>query len=143
MTLVADVVVRPCRREETGEVLALWATARSLPPSVPDDEAAVSGRLEHDQSCLLVAKQAGRIVGSLVSTWDGWRGSMYRLAVAPEHRRRGIARQLVTAGEDYLRAQGARRIGALVAREHAPAVALWVKVGYRDDAHIAWFARNL
>jgi len=67
MTLGTDVVVRPGRRQEVGEVLTLRATARGLAANVPDDEAAVARLLEHDEGCLLVAERAGRIVGSLVT----------------------------------------------------------------------------
>jgi GNAT superfamily N-acetyltransferase len=44
---------------------------------------------------LLVATAHGRIVGSVIGGWDGWRGNIYRLAVVPEYRRLGIARRLV------------------------------------------------
>lgn len=121
----------------------MWAAARRLWASIPDDEAAVARLLEHDESCLLVAERMGRVVGSLVTAWDGWRGNLYRLAVAPDHRGQGVAHDLVRAGERYLRARGARRVSALVTREDAAAVGLWAACGYRDDPHIGRFARNL
>lgn len=86
---VPGVRVRACGREEIGEVLGLWAAARTLATSVPDDRAALEKLLDHDEDCLLVAERAGRIVGTLVAAWDGWRGNMYRLVVLPDHRRQG------------------------------------------------------
>ncbi len=46
------------------------------------------------------SRRDGAIVATLIAAWDGWRGNMYRLAVAPELRREGIARTLVEAGEE-------------------------------------------
>ena len=42
--------------------------------------------------------------GTVIASWDGWRGAMYRLAVLPSLRRRGIAAALVDEGERRLQA---------------------------------------
>lgn len=136
-----EVVVRACRREEVAAVLELWAGARSGHAVSPDDPAAAE-RLAAD-GALLVAEEADRIVGALIAAWDGWRGNMYRLAVRPERRRRGIALALVRAGEERLRSLGAGRVTALVAREDDVAGALWDAAGYERDRAVGRFVRNL
>jgi predicted N-acetyltransferase YhbS len=55
---------------------------------------------------------------------------MYRLAVRPDVRRRGLAATLVRAGEDRLRALGCRRVTALVVDVDAGAADFWTHVGY-------------
>src|SRR3954468_6602407 len=100
---VADVV-------DAAAVLELWGDARSLAANLPDDEAGIRALLDRDASFLLLAERDGRLVGTLIAGWDGWRGSMYRLCVAPDSRRLGIALQLVAAGERLLSERGARRI---------------------------------
>jgi len=92
---------------------------------------------------LLVAELRGRIVGALIATWDGWRGNLYRLAVLPEHRRRGVALRLVRDGERRLVTRGARRISVLAGREDATAAALWAAAGYERDELIGRFVKNL
>ncbi|HIM37810.1 MAG TPA: GNAT family N-acetyltransferase [Dehalococcoidia bacterium] len=47
----------------------------------------------HSASVVLVAEQHHRIVGSVIGTFDGWRGKIYRLAVDPDYRRQGLARK--------------------------------------------------
>ena len=68
---------------------------------------------------------------------------MYRLAVAPEHRRQGVAGRLVAEGERRLRALGARRVTALVWRADDPACSVWAAAGYGDDEGVARYVRNL
>ncbi len=138
---MADVTIRPCTRDEIDAVLELWGAARSPHATTPDDAEAVA--LALDEGALLVAERDGRIVGTLVAGWDGWRGSMARLAVVPEARRRGIARELIAAGEERLRAKGARRVNALVDASDDGVRALWRAAGYADDAATARFVRNL
>jgi ribosomal protein S18 acetylase RimI-like enzyme len=135
------MIVRRARARDLEAVLRLWATARSQAASTPDDAPGVAHAIE--QGALLVAEDAGAIIGTLIAGWDGWRGNMYRLAVAPDRRRLGIASQLVEAGETLLRSRGARRITALVGREDRVAMALWRASGYGHDAGIARFVRNL
>ena len=134
------MIVRRARAVDTSAVLRVWEVARSGAASTPDDPAAVAAAIDHGS--LLVAEDGGEIVGTLVAGWDGWRGNMYRLAVVPERRRLGIARELVEAGEAALRRRGARRVTALVGRD-AVAMGLWRAVGYAHDAAIARFVKNL
>ncbi len=56
----------------------------------------------------------GAIVGSVIATFDGWRGNVYRMAVDPALRRGGLGRRLAGAAEDWLRNEGAVRLSALV-----------------------------
>lgn len=131
----ADVVIRPARADEIDAVLTLWTVADAV-PSITDDARSLERLVARDPDALLLAWAGGRIVGSIIAAWDGWRGNLYRLAVHPDHRGQGIARALVAAGEAHLRAQGARRVTALVVRAHDHATGFWQAAGYTHDARI-------
>jgi ribosomal protein S18 acetylase RimI-like enzyme len=136
------VLIRPGRREEIADVLALWRQAEAV-PSVSDDPASLGRLLETSEDALLVAEVGGRVVGTIIAGWDGWRGNLYRLAVLPTARRRGIALRLVAEAERRLSAKGARRLTALVMSEHDPAVALWLAGGYHHDTRVGRYVRTL
>jgi ribosomal protein S18 acetylase RimI-like enzyme len=140
---LSAATVRVARAADFDAVLELWERARSAAATTPDDEDVLARLTEHTDDALLVAELDGQIVGALVAAWDGWRGNMYRLAVDPAYRRRGVATALVRAGEERLRALGARRITALVAHGEADAVGLWAAAGYARDEAIARFVRKL
>ena len=128
-------VVRPGRREEIVEVLAVWREAGSV-PSVSDDPTSLERLLATSEDALLVAEADGRVVGTIIAGWDGWRANFYRLAVLPSARRRGIALRLAAEAERRLAAKGARRLSAIVMSEHDPAVALWLAAGYHHDTRV-------
>jgi ribosomal protein S18 acetylase RimI-like enzyme len=134
--------IRPLRAGEAGALLGLWAAADAT-PSVTDSVEEIDRARGHDRLACLVAEADGAIIGSIFASFDGWRGNMYRLAVHPGHRRRGVARRLVAAAEEVLGAWGVRRITALVEKDHPAAVAFWGAAGYADDARMARFVRTL
>ena len=157
------VVVRPARPSEIPAILALWREADAV-PSVSDDPASLRRLLATSKDALLVAeatgpeatghpdpghpdpggpKAGGRLVGTIVAGWDGWRGNLYRLAVLPTARRRGIALRLVAEAERRLTEKGAVRFSALVMSEHDPAVALWRAAGYTHDPRVGRYVRSL
>ena len=140
-TLTDPFLIRECHPEEAEALLALWQAAGTS-PSITDTIADVRGVIERHAS-VLVAEVNERIVGSLIATFDGWRGNMYRIAVHPDYRRRGIGRALVTEGERRLAKLGAKRITALVEEKYPWATAFWLDVGYEIEPGIVRFFRNL
>jgi len=108
---------------DTQAVLALWGTAAT--PTSTDTATALRALIEHDPGALIVADEVGEIVGTVVAGWDGWRGSVYRLAVAPPRRRQGLGARLLRAAEDRLAGCGARRVHAVVVGADDRAVAFW------------------
>lgn len=133
-------LIRECRPEEAIALLALWHAAGTS-PSVTDTTTDIQRAIESSAS-VLVAEVDQRIVGSLIATFDGWRGNMYRIAVHPDYRRRGIGRALVKEGERCLAKLGVKRITALVEEKYPEAIAFWSDVGYEIEPGIARFFRN-
>jgi len=135
------MTIREARADEAGEVLAVWRAAGS-PPSVTDSADHVRAVVASEHAWLLVAEGDGRIAGTLIAAWDGWRGHLYRLAVLPELRRRGIAAALVRAGEERLHAAGARRLAAIVLETSPGARSFWAAAGYEHQVEAGRFTKT-
>jgi ribosomal protein S18 acetylase RimI-like enzyme len=101
-----------------------------------DTPEALAHLVERFPGSLLVADIDGQLAGTVIAGWDGWRGTIYRLAVVPRWRRRGVARTLVQRAIQYLREQGAQRVNLFVVADAAAAVAFWDSLqdlGFRRD----------
>ncbi|HEV2053543.1 MAG TPA: GNAT family N-acetyltransferase [Methylomirabilota bacterium] len=137
--------IRQARLDEAAKVLALWQEADAT-PSPTDTRDEVIKLLGEASAVLLVAEADGRLVGTVIGGWDGWRGNIYRLAVLPAYRRRGIARALVGEAARRLHGMGARRISALVESDHPWATDFWDSLGasgYRHDERMRRYVKTL
>ncbi len=119
-----EIILRRGLEEDIESVLELWRVADAT-PSVTDTNHDLWLTINFGGSSVIVAQSGGKIIGSIIGTFDGWRGNIYRLAVHPEHRRRGIARRLVSEAETWLRDQGAKRVTALVEKDHPWSTGFW------------------
>ena len=104
--MAAEPVAGRAGRTTIGAVLALWDACRSEHAVTADTPERVGALLATAPDALLVAELDGALVGAVIGAWDGWRGNFYRLAVRPEHRRRGIARRLVDGRRGAAARQG-------------------------------------
>jgi ribosomal protein S18 acetylase RimI-like enzyme len=124
------IALRPATHRDVLDVLAFWRDATAEPSSTDDSEGIIA-LLEHSPDALLLAIEHDAIVGSVIAGWDGWRGALYRLAVAPSCRRRGIASALVEAAEQQLHGKGVRRMHLIVSIAGGEgAEAFWKAAGY-------------
>lgn len=111
-------------------LLALWAVAAENDARPTDTAEKVELLLARDPEACTVAEVDGRLVGSLISGWDGWRAHLYRLAVHPDVRRRGVGGQLIAHAEERFRALGATRVDAMVLEANDLGQAIWRAAGY-------------
>jgi ribosomal protein S18 acetylase RimI-like enzyme len=139
---LAVLVIRPATRSDVDAVLAFWGEA-TVEPSTTDDREGVLALLRFAPDALLLAVDDEQMVGTVVASWDGWRGAMYRLAVHPLHRRRGIASRLVAVAERMLRSLGVRRVHLIVLADEEPATAFWDAAGYTHEARQRRYVKTL
>jgi ribosomal protein S18 acetylase RimI-like enzyme len=138
---MGDPLMREARAGEVDDILKLWRAAGSG-PSVTDTPEHLRMLTEQNGDLFLVAEEDGMLVGSIIGGWDYWRGHIYRLAVHPEFRRRGLARRLTVEIERRLRGKGALRIYALAATKQEMGVRFWEAHGYQKSKDIP-YVQNL
>ena len=81
--------------------------------------------------------EGGTIVASAMFGYDGHRGRVNYLAVAPDHRRRGHARRLMDEGEARLTALGCPKLSLQVRAGNAQAIAFYEHLGYATDEAVS------
>jgi ribosomal protein S18 acetylase RimI-like enzyme len=135
---MSDLVIRPAGPGDAAAVLAFWQVAAEG-TSISDDEAGVARLIGRDPEALLLAERDGGLIGSVIAGFDGWRCHLYRLAVHPDARRQGVARNLLAAAEERFLALGGRRGDAMVLEVNERARHAWRAAGYgREDQWRRW-----
>ena len=139
--VAVEATIRAAERTDIAAVLQLWIDA-DAEATHTDDAPSLDRLIAHDPAALLVAELDGRLVGSVVAGWDGWRGSIYRLAVAPDQRRRGLGRRLVAAAEERFGFVGAVRMHAIVVETDSQAAGFWRSSGWVQQAERLRFVKG-
>jgi ribosomal protein S18 acetylase RimI-like enzyme len=136
--------IREFTMDDYDAVLHLWRTAGHgvhLRPT--DSRGEIARKQERDPDLFLLAEEDGRLIGTVLGGWDGRRGLVYHLAVAPAYRGRGIGRALMAELERRFRAKGCLRVYMLVARDNTGAQAFYEHLGYERLDDVVPFACTL
>ncbi|MEW5870137.1 MAG: GNAT family N-acetyltransferase [Chloroflexota bacterium] len=96
-----------------------------------DEPEEIRKKLLRDPDLFLLAESEGRLVGSVLGGFDGRRGIVYHLAVAPDCRQRGVGSLLMEALEERLRARGCIRSYLLVTTDNQEAMRFYEGRGWQ------------
>ncbi|MEU6932670.1 GNAT family N-acetyltransferase [Streptomyces sp. NPDC046374] len=124
-----DLRIRAAVAADLDAVLAFWKAAAEG-TSISDDRAGVERLVERDPEALLLAERDGELAGTVIAGFDGWRCHLYRLAVHPDQRRRGIGGALLAAAEERFVRLGGRRADAMVLDRNERGQAAWRAAEY-------------
>lgn len=110
-------------------VVALWDEAGiSVPYNDPAQEIPLA--LASPNTALFIGEEDGELVGTVLAGHDGHRGWLYKLAVTPVRRQRGLGRRLVAHAESWLAAQGMPKINLMIRDTNAAVRDFYVRLGY-------------
>ncbi|HEX6644659.1 MAG TPA: ribosomal protein S18-alanine N-acetyltransferase [Gemmatimonadales bacterium] len=108
----------------------------------PWSSASFREALASEHSFGLVAECRGEIAGYLIGRAILGTGEILNLAVAPEWRRRRVARLLLEAGLDELAARGAEEVFLEVRESNTAAQSLYLGAGFRAVGQRSGYYRN-
>jgi len=109
-------------------VVALWQ-ACGLTRPWNDPAGDFRRALEGVTSAILVLREGEGIAASVMAGFDGHRGWVYYLAVAPDRRRAGLGRALMDAAEAWLRDRGAPKLQLMVRDDNEAALGFYEALG--------------
>jgi ribosomal protein S18 acetylase RimI-like enzyme len=124
-------------------VLELWSRAAEDSGRPSDDADALLVAIDRDAQALELALDGEAIVGTLLSGFDGWRCALYRLAVDPAYRGRGIAGTLLEHAERRFSGFGATRSLAMVLDANELGAGFWRSHGYEPQSEWSRWAKPL
>lgn len=109
-------------------MVALWRQCNLVRPT-NDPHKDIRRKLRVRPDLFLVGLLEGKIVASVMAGYEGHRGWLNYVAVAPEHQRSGVGRALMEEAERLLRAEGCPKINLqvrTVTRPRSSFIGAWV-----------------
>ena len=124
--------IRPYQASDLAQVLALWR-ACNLTIAANDPRKDIERKLAVSPEQFLLGEFEGKVVASVMTGYEGHRGWINYLAVAPSHRRKSYGRLMMAAAEQLLDELGCPKISLQVRSANASVVAFYASLGYVID----------
>jgi ribosomal protein S18 acetylase RimI-like enzyme len=132
----SSIEVRSFEEADRSALEALWSEVFGDDPLRNAPLRMIDQKLRVQPELLLVARIGDALVGAIMAGYDGVRGWLYHLAVAPEHRGRGVATRLVRDAESRLGALGCSKVNLQIRASNAAVKAFYEKLGYSVEERV-------
>ena len=131
-----ELCVRPYGRADQARVVELCEQCELVVPW-NDPLRDIETKLAFQPELFLVGELAGRVVSTVMAGYEGHRGWINYLAVAPERRGLGLGRRMMEAAEAALAEIGCPKINLLVRSTNREALGFYERLGFRPDHSIS------
>lgn len=124
--------IRAFQPDDEEAVISLWRSCDLIRPW-NDPHKDIRRKLEIRPDLFLVGVLDGGIVACVMAGYEGHRGWLNYLAVAPEHQKRGYARAIVDEAERLLRTAGCPKINLQIRTSNRGVIEFYRRLGYSVD----------
>ena len=129
---MSQLKIRPFSLEDSNPVIAIWeACGLTVPWNDPHKD--IARKMQVNPELFLVAEQNGRLVGTAMGGYEGHRGWINYMAVAPDLQGQGIGRALLETVEAKLLALGCPKINLQVRSKNTVVIQFYSHLGYHID----------
>lgn len=123
-------------------VRALWEEVFPNDPPWNRAELAIPEKLKVQPELFLVAETGGNVIGTAMAGYDGHRGWLYTIAVAPAHQRAGVGSKLLVAAEEKLTSLGCGKINLQIRAGNEAVTQFYAKHGYLVEERVSMGKRT-
>ncbi len=124
-----DVEIRPYRAEDEAEVVALWHDCKLVVPW-NDPRRDIALKMAWQPELFLVATVDEDVVATVMAGYEGHRGWINYLAVAPSMQRQGLGQLLMEEVETRLAQLGCPKINLQIRTSNKDVITFYQSIGY-------------
>ena len=131
------MIIRPATGADRAGVVALWATVFPDDPPHNARPKVFDAKLAVDDDMLLVAVAGDAVTGTAMAGYDGHRGWLYKVAVLPRSRRRGVGTALVRRAMLALRSAGCTKVNLQIRGTNAEVRGSYESLGFETEERLS------
>lgn len=124
--------IRLYASEDEAGLIALWHACGLVNPK-NDPAKDIRRKLKVKPGWILVGEVKNRIVASAMVGYEGHRGWINYLAVAPDQRKQGLGRKILEHAEKKLSRLGCPKINLQVRKGNESVLGFYRGMGYQED----------
>jgi ribosomal protein S18 acetylase RimI-like enzyme len=132
-----EIEVRSYRDSDESGVVALWTVVFPDDPPWNEPRLVIRRKRAVQSDLFLVATRDSEILGTVLAGFDGCRGWVHHLAVAPRVRRTRIGSALMREAAAHLRALGAPKVNLQVRASNEDAVRFYESLGFEVEDRVS------
>ena len=118
-------------------VIALWDAVFGYKGGHRSPALAIDKKLQFGGGLFFIALLGENVIGTVMAGYDGHRGWIYSVAVAPENRRKGVGSQLVRFAERALANKGCIKVNLQIMDGNESVGAFYSKLGFSVEKRIS------
>lgn len=136
-SLSHGLTVKAIEDGDVTELVALWQRCGLTRPwNNPAADIALARK--ENNAAVLLGRDDGALVASVLVGHDGHRGWVYYVAVDPGHRHNGYGRAIMGAAEQWLRARGIEKLQLMVRADNTEVHAFYQSLGYFEQERVVF-----
>lgn len=120
--------IRSISQADQSALIELW-DACGLLRTWNDPQADLRRALYHPTADVFGGFEDGALIATAMAGYDGHRGWLYYVAVAPDRQHAGLGEKIVAHAEDWLKSLGAPKV-MLMVRTGNPSADFYERLGY-------------
>ena len=133
--MTAALTIRDFQDGDLDAIVSLWERAGLTRPH-NDPVRDISFAMAGPGSTVLVGRIGAKIIGSVMVGHDGHRGTVYYLAIDPDHRKAGLGAEMLAAAESWLGARGVWKLNLLIRAKNHNVRDFYLRCGYVEENRI-------
>ena len=124
-------------KQHRPHVITLWTDVFGRSTGHNDPALSIDKKVAVDDGLFFVALVDGQVIGTTLGGYDGHRGWLYSVAVAPAFRSSGIGAALVRRAERALAERGCTKINLQIVGSNAGVADFYQSLGYEVEDRIS------
>ena len=129
---MGDFIIRQYHAGDREDVIKLWSQCGLIAPQ-NNPKRDIERKLKVNPGWFLVGRLDDEIIATCMVGYEGHRGWINYLAIAPQYRRQSFATQMMQEAEGILKDAGCPKINLQVRSSNKSVIAFYKAIGFKKD----------